>query len=250
LIGYKIFDIINKSLFKEAEQYTVKLFGEISDAEEKLSEIEQKCGAAIFYYKEGLISTIKIICKGDYAVSEVFSAFHNNIYAEEDVSLDKRLLELLRIRKLKLSVAESLTGGMICSKLIGNSGASESFYEGLVTYSNKSKIDRLNIDENIIKDYGAVSYEAAYEMAAGLIAQGCSDVSIASTGIAGPEGGTLTKPVGLVYIAVGTAEKVHVFRHIFQGSRNEIREASANAAMFYAIKVIKDKSMDYEVRIS
>lgn len=246
-IADNFFGIIKNCLYKNAKQYTVRLFGNIENFEKKLKQIENNNSenSFIFYYKQDLITTIKIFCNDNSnAVYDVFSLFNKNIYADEDITLDKMLIELLTIRNKTLAVAESLTGGLICSKIIDNAGASQVFNEGVVTYSNQAKINRLNIDESIIKNNGAVSYETAYEMAAGLLKSG--DISIATTGIAGPSGGTITKPVGLTYIAIGTNEKVHVFRHIFKGNRNDVRIAASKAAMFYAIKILKDKSIDYE----
>lgn len=247
-ISQDFFECVKTILFQQGEQLTAKLFGgENLDA--RIAEIENKYGdVKIFYYKSGLVTTLKIIFKGEnhIAVSDVFYTFGKNIYAEEDVTLSKRLLQLLSVRGKKLAVAESLTGGGVCSMLIDNAGASENFFEGIVCYDNKSKINRLNVDPDIIREYGAVSYETAYEMAAGLITQGSCDVSIATTGIAGPDGATLSKPLGLTYIAIGTREKVHVFRHVFSGDRNYVRQAACSAALFYAIKVLKDNSLEYE----
>lgn len=246
-VSQNLFDIIKNCLFENGKQHTVKLFGEIKDMEEILNSIESNYNnAAIFCYRQGQISTIKILSTDDRAVSDVYSAFNKNIYAGEDVTLAQRLLELLSVRGKTISVAESLTGGLICSEIISNSGASQFFDEGLITYSNSSKIKRLNIDGEIIKNYGAVSYETAYEMAAGLLAEGNCGVSVATTGIAGPTGGTITKPVGLTYIAIGTPQKVHVFRHVFGGKREDVRKAASYGAMFYAIKVLKDNSLEYE----
>jgi PncC family amidohydrolase len=251
LLSKNIFDVIKDILFSGGQQHTVKVFGNIQGIDNILKDIERyNANTAIFYYSQGLIGTVKILCKGGNAISDVYAMLHKNIYAEEDISLQSRLLELLTVRNKILSIAESLTGGMICSDIIANSGASACFDEGVVTYSNDSKIQRLGIDGELIKKCGAVSYETAYEMAAGLLAGGRCGISIVTTGIAGPTGGTLTKPVGLTYIAVGSAEKVHVFRHIFGGDRNEIRKAASQAAMFYTIKVLKDKSLDYEVKIN
>lgn len=248
-ISQKLFGFIGGLLLGEHEQYTVKMFGYIEDALEKLAEIKHAYPkqAIIFLYREGLVTTLKALCeKNCPAISDIFAEFNKNIYADEDVRLDARLLELLVLRNKTLCVAESLTGGMICSTILDNSGASKVFNEGLITYSNSSKADRLGVDPQIIKDYGAVSNQTAYEMAAGLILKGGCDIAIATTGIAGPEGGSLSKPVGLTYIAVGTEEKIHVFRHVFAGSRQEVRLAASQAAMFYAIRRLKDNSLDYE----
>lgn len=250
----QLFGFLGKLLLGEHEQHTVKMFGYIEDMAARLSAIERAYGgrAVVFPYREGLVTTLKVLCeKGCPAVSDVFSEFNKNIYAEEDVRLDTRLLELLSVRNKTLCVAESLTGGMICSTIIDNPGASKYFDEGLITYSNSSKTDRLNVDPEVIKNYGAVSYQTAYEMAAGLIMKGNCDIAIATTGIAGPDGGSLSKPVGLTFIAVGTGEKIHVFRHVFKGDRQQVRLAASQAAMFYAIKRLKDFSLDYEeIRIN
>lgn len=254
LVSRKIFGFLGRLLLGEHEQHTVKMFGYIEDAEAKLARIERAYnGKAIFFlYREGLVTTLKVLCeKNCPAISDVFLEFNKNIYAEEDVRLDARLLELLAVRNKTLCVAESLTGGMICSTIIDNPGASKYFEEGLVTYSNGSKTDRLGVDPEVIKNYGAVSYQTAYEMAAGLIMKGSCDIAIATTGIAGPDGGSLSKPVGLTFIAVGTGEKIHVFRHVFKGDRQQIRLAASQAAMFYAIRRLKDFSLDYEeIRIN
>ncbi|NLK17122.1 MAG: CinA family protein [Clostridiales bacterium] len=254
LVAKELFGFLGGLLLGEHEQHTVKMFGYIEDAEARLARIERAYSGKVivFLYKEGLVTTLKVLCeKNCPAVSDIFSEFNRNIYAEEDVRLDARLLELLSVRNKTLCVAESLTGGMICSTIIDNPGASKVFDEGLITYSNSSKTDRLGVDPEVIRNYGAVSYQAAYEMAAGLIMKGNCDIAIATTGIAGPEGGSLSKPVGLTFIAVGTGEKIHVFRHVFKGDRQQIRLAASQAAMFYAIKRLKDFSLDYEeIRIN
>lgn len=251
-ISEKIFNSVGNLIYGSCSQITVKLFGDISGIKNKLEYIDKSYNGSVstFIYSKGLISTLKILSDKNNefsgAVSDIFEAFKKNIYAEEDIDIDIRLLELLSIRNKKLSIAESLTGGFITSTLIDNPGASEFIYEGLVTYSNDSKIKRLKVDGSIIKDYGAVSYEIAYEMAAGLLFTQMCDMAIATTGIAGPSGGTDAKPVGLTFISVGTAEGIHVYKHIFSGNRKQIREAAAYAAMFYAIKRLKDNGLDYE----
>jgi PncC family amidohydrolase len=248
LLSKNIFDCLSGLFFEGGAAVTAMLFGG-GDIGGQLDEIEIKYGGVkIFYYSRGHITTVKILCKDPFneAVGEVFSRFKKNIYAEDDVSLSQRLFELLNVRGKTLSVAESLTGGQVCSLFIENPGASACFYEGVVCYSNESKIKRLGVGKDTIANYGAVSSETAYEMAAGLLAHGGCDVSIATTGIAGPTGATMTKPMGLTYIAIGTPEKVHVFKHIFAGGRTEVRNAASEAAMFYAIKVLKNSGLEYE----
>jgi PncC family amidohydrolase len=247
-ISNSIYESLCPLFYNGGTVVTAKLFG-VTEVEHSLDLIEKNFdGVKIFNYSRGLITTIKIFCKEPFgsAVTEVFSLYNKNIYADEDVDLSKRLLQLLSVRGKTLSVAESLTGGLVCSYIVDNSGASEYFNEGIVSYSNKSKVGRLSVDGQTIKNYGAVSSQTAYEMAAGLLSAGDCDISIATTGIAGPDGATLSKPLGLTYIAIGTPQKVHIFKHIFTGGRAQVKRAAAQAAIFYAIKVLKDNSIDYQ----
>lgn len=247
-VSHSLFESICPLFFEGGTVVTAKLFGK-ADIDYNIDAIENNfSGVKIFHYSRGLITTIKILCKEQFssAVTEVFSLYNKNIYADEDVDLSKRLLQLLSVRGKMLSVAESLTGGLVCSYIVDNAGASENFYEGIVCYSNKSKVNRVNVEGQTITNYGAVSYQTAYEMAAGLLAVGDCDISIATTGIAGPDGATLSKPLGLTYIAIGTPQKVHIFKHIFTGNRAQVKRTTAQAAIFYAIKVLKDNSIDYQ----
>lgn len=248
----QVFEYIKTEILHFSDQTTVKLYGLTHNRlKEKLWEIEQRYqgSALMFCYSHYLDSTIKVLTdggkEGSSAVSEVFLQFNKYIYAEEDVSLSRRLIDLLKVRGKVISVAESLTGGQIAAEIIKNAGASEVFYEGIVAYSNDAKTGRLSVDGGTITKYGAVSSETAYEMASGLLSGSC-DVAISTTGIAGPGGGTLTKPVGLTYIAVGTSSGIHVYKHVFSGSREDVRVKASNAALFYAVKRLKDNSMDYD----
>ena len=164
----------------------------------------------------------------------------DNVYAEDDASLEEILVEFLLENNLKISTAESCTGGMVASKIINVSGASEVFYEGMVTYSNEAKIERLDVNEEILDKYGAVSKEVAEEMAYGIVSEN-ANVGIATTGIAGPGGGSENKPVGLVYISVIYQADPVVNRFIFEGTRNEIRESASNMALFCAYSYLREK---------
>ena len=161
------------------------------------------------------------------------------MYAMEDIPLARRLYDVLKLRRLRLATAESFTGGGVGRALVEISGASAFFYEGLNTYDNQSKINRLGVSPYTIKSHGAVSDEVAYEMAAGLIAQGNCDVAVATTGIAGPKSDGSDKPVGLCFIAVGTKEKVRVYRYQLEGDREKITETAINLALFLTYKEIK-----------
>lgn len=150
----------------------------------------------------------------------------------------EKILELAREKNLKISTAESCTGGLLSALLTSISGSSEIFDRGFVTYSNQAKIDMLGVKEKTLKDFGAVSFEVAQEMAIGVLKNSQADVSIAITGIAGPKSDDTEKPVGLVYIAFATKEKILVRKFNFSGNRDEVRMASAIAALELAVELI------------
>lgn len=169
----------------------------------------------------------------------IVSGLEDNIYAIDDIPLAERLYQLLKLRRLKISVAESFTGGGICKKLVEIPGISEVFLEGLNTYSNQSKIDRLGVDEFTISCFGAVSEQTAREMVVGLKNISNSDVCIATTGIAGPSSDGTSKPVGLIYIAVLIGENCSVFEYNLNGNRENITNTAINLALFHTYKLLK-----------
>ena len=158
----------------------------------------------------------------------------------EDVPLEEQLVRLLKLRGKKLSVAESFTGGGVSRRIVSVSGASAVFFEGLNTYDEHSKIKRLGVSDYTLKTQGAVSDQTAYEMATGLINTGDCDISIATTGLAGPKSDRSLLPVGLCYIAIGLKDRVFVYRYKFDGTREEITETAINYALFLAYKQLKD----------
>jgi len=147
----------------------------------------------------------------------------DNVYATEDISIEDVVARLLIERNFTISIAESCTGGMIASTLINYPGISEVLLEGAVTYSNEAKHNRLGVKNETLDKYGAVSEETAREMAIGIAKTAGTDVSIVTTGIAGPGGGTEEKPVGLVYVGVYVQGEVTIQRCIFNGNRSRIR---------------------------
>ncbi len=163
-----------------------------------------------------------------------------SLYAMEDGSLEERLVKLLKLRGKKLSVAESFTGGGIARRITSVSGASEVYFEGLNTYAEESKTKRLGVSQYGLRTTGAVSDQTAYEMALGLLNTGDCDIAIATTGLAGPKSDRSMLPVGLSYIAVGTKEKIFVYRYKFEDGRREITEKAINYALFLAYKVLKN----------
>ncbi len=182
-------------------------------------------------------STPKMVA--DEVVRILATELEGYLYTLEDVSLARRLCEALKLHRLRISTAESFTGGGIGRAIVRVPGASEVFFEGINAYDNRSKQERLGVSELTIMQKGAVSDETAYEMAAGLISGGNCDVAIATTGIAGPKADGTDKPVGLCYIAVGTKERVRVFRFRLSGDRETITETAVNLALFHALQEIK-----------
>ena len=135
----------------------------------------------------------------------------------------KSLIKILTKKKLKISFVESCTGGLLASTITSVSGASKVFNLSLVTYSNQAKINILKINNNIIEEYGAVSKQVAYHMALSLVGKFSADIGIEITGIAGPNGGSENKPVGLVWIGFGTKNKITTKKFLFNGNRLDIR---------------------------
>ena len=164
----------------------------------------------------------------------------DSVYALDDTPLAEQLVTLLKLRGRKISVAESFTGGGIAKRITSVSGASAVYFEGLNTYNELSKMKRLGVSEYTLGTVGAVSDQAAYEMATGLINTGDCDISIATTGLAGPNTDRSMLPVGLCYIAVGVKERVFVYRYKFDGTREEITEKAINYALFLAYKQLKN----------
>lgn len=165
-------------------------------------------------------------------VKELKGRFGNHIYTtQEDVTLEKAVIDLLLANNLTVSTVESCTGGMLAARLINVPGVSEVFKTGYITYSNKSKRKILGIKKSTLEKHGAVSPEIAKEMAKGATLFTKADVTVGITGIAGPDGGSEDKPVGLVYIACSVCGRVNVRECHFSGNRTKIRESSVSAAL-------------------
>jgi len=142
------------------------------------------------------------------------------------------LITLCKQQGRKITTAESCTGGLIAGLITEIAGASAIFEQGFVTYSNASKQHLLGVSEALLSQYGAVSEQVAAQMAEGALAKAKAEIAVAVTGIAGPDGGTPQKPVGLVYIAVAAKEKItKVQKFHFTGSRSEVRLATVKEAL-------------------
>ncbi len=155
------------------------------------------------------------------------------LMATEAVALAEaeRLLALLRAQGTRVVTAESCTGGLVAATLTALPGASAVLAGGYVTYSNEMKQSALGVSARLLKQHGAVSEAVARAMAEGARKRSGADLSVALTGIAGPEGGSAEKPVGLVFIAVAGAEGTRVTRQEFAGGRAAVRGASVRAAL-------------------
>ena len=150
------------------------------------------------------------------------------------------LVRLLTKKKLKISFAESCTGGQLASNITSISGASKIFNLGLVTYSNQAKIKFLKVNKNIIKRYGAVSYECCYAMVNNLSKISEANINVSITGIAGPKGGTKQKPVGLVYIGVKKGNKTQINKCLFKSKkRSLIQKATVKKALNLVLRIAK-----------
>ena len=146
--------------------------------------------------------------------------------------LSQKVVKLLSKKRLKISLAESCTGGLLSSSITSISGSSKVFTLGLVTYSNQAKINVLKVPKKIIMKHGAVSYEACLSMVKNLSKTSKTNISVSITGVAGPKGGTKQKPVGLVYIGIKKGNKALVKKFLFKNKkRNSIQRLTVNKAL-------------------
>lgn len=165
-------------------------------------------------------------------VKELKRRFGDGVYTtKESVTLEEKVVKMLKKHELTIVTAESCTGGMLSSKLINVPGVSDIFKAGLVTYANQAKREILGVGKKTLKKYGAVSPETAEEMILGAVDKYDADVAVSVTGIAGPDGGTKEKPVGLVYIGCYVCGQWMVEECHFAGTREKIRETTVITAL-------------------
>lgn len=156
-------------------------------------------------------------------------------------SIEQQIVELLLQKHYTITCAESCTGGLLCSRLVNVSGASEVLKSSVVTYAEEAKVRFLGVSPQTLEQFGVVSEQTAGEMAQGALRLAEADVALSVTGIAGPGGGSVEKPVGLVYIGCSVRGNVVVEKHIFAGDRLQVREQSVNAALVLAKKCLKEE---------
>jgi nicotinamide-nucleotide amidase len=201
--------------------------------------MRNKDGIKIGTVEDGLDVDIVLKAKSDNQKIEEYSIAILNklskfVYAEEDLSIFNVVFKLLSMTGQKIALAESVTGGNIASSIIKhNNGASKVIEESFVTYSNASKTNILGVNPNLIKDKGVVSSEVAYQMVQGLLNITGAQLAVATTGYASED------KAGECYIGIGDREKIHVYKNIFSGTREEIIENTTKSALFYLIKKIR-----------
>ena len=217
-----------------------------SKLEEEIMDLvdNQKDVTIATYAKMGEV-TVRLTCKSKLSEDgfdkicpfedKIIKILGSNVYSTENEDLEKVVARMLLDKNLTISIAESCTGGLICSKLVSVSGISKAFNRGIISYSNDSKIEELGVKEDTIKNYGAVSKETAIEMAEGIQKLAGSDIGVSITGIAGPGGGSARKPVGLMYIAL-TYKGDTVYKKLnLSGDRERI----INMASLYTFDLIR-----------
>ena len=154
--------------------------------------------------------------------------------------LSQKLVKLLRKKGLKISFAESCTGGLLSSAITSISGSSKVFTIGLITYSNQAKIKILKVPKKIIAKYGAVSYETCLSMVKNLDKISKTDICLSITGIAGPKGGARQKPIGLVYIGIKKGNKTLIKKHLFKNKKRlAIQKTAVNEALGLILTFVK-----------
>ncbi len=241
-------ELLTKKFNVSFWKITFKLFG--TSTEEVLSVANEICtdNPSVYFNVASDFGDIKAnLMYSDYApkkqvdgaVKEFIARLKNHVYAEDDVTLPQRLFDVAKLRKQKICTAESMTGGKIAAKIVSVSGASDVFYEGLVTYNTLAKERRLGVKHATVVRNTVVSEAVAYEMAKGLLEQKNCTLAITITGYAGSDVHPSTDD-GLCYIGVGAEDKIQVYKYRFNGTREENVEKASNAALFLAIKTIEN----------
>ena len=231
--------------------------GESSAETEIIDLIESQTNPTVAPYAKTGEVHLRITAKAEnetaaYALIEpveelLRERFGNLIYTDDPrVSLEEAVYRLLREHRLTVTAAESCTGGLLAGRLINVPGISEYLKEGYVTYSNEAKEKILGVPAAILNEYGAVSPQTSEAMARGGAKAADADVCIAVTGIAGPDGGTKEKPVGLVYMSCYCKGRLYTEKNLYSGSRSKIREYSVASALTLLRKAILDYTNEVE----
>ena len=225
----------------ESEVLRIIGVGESKVENDILDIIDSQTNPTIATYAKGYECTLRITAKAKSVEEakelikpmsdEMKRRFGQSLYATGETSIEEVVSKMLVENNLKIAVAESCTGGMVSASLINYPGISSVFMEGCVTYSNEAKMKSLGVKKETLDVYGAVSDKCAKEMASGVAARYNTNVGIATTGIAGPGGGTDEKPVGLVYFGIYINGKVITKKYVFNGDRQGVRERATRTIL-------------------
>lgn len=251
----KVYPYLRKKQPETIFSQMVKIcsIGESQVADEIQDLIEAQTNPTIAPYAKTGEVHLRITAKGGSqkeceelirpVVRELERRFGKNVFAEtENMTLEEAVTVLLWNRNLTLSTAESCTGGAIAARIVNVPGASDVFLQGMVTYSNEAKKRTLGVREDTLRLYGAVSEECAKEMAEGGCSFSGTDVCLSVTGIAGPGGGTLEKPVGTVFMGCCVKGKTTVREYHFTGNRARVREQTAAHGLAFLRSCILEDS--------
>lgn len=225
----------------ESEVLRIIGVGESKVENDILDIIDSQTNPTIATYAKGYECTLRITAKAKSVEEakelikpmsdEMKRRFGQSLYATGETSIEEVVAKMLVENNLKIAVAESCTGGMVSASLINYPGISSVFMEGCVTYSNEAKMKSLGVKKETLDVYGAVSDKCAKEMACGVAARYNTNIGIATTGIAGPGGGTDEKPVGLVYFGIYINGKVITKKYVFNGDRQGVRERATRTIL-------------------
>lgn len=225
----------------ESEVLRIIGVGESKVENDILDIIDSQTNPTIATYAKGYECTLRITAKAKSVEEakelikpmsdEMKRRFGQSLYATGETSIEEVVAKMLVENNLKIAVAESCTGGMVSASLINYPGISSVFMEGCVTYSNEAKMKSLGVKKETLDVYGAVSDKCAKEMASRVAARYNTNVGIATTGIAGPGGGTDEKPVGLVYFGIYINGKVITKKYVFNGDRQGVRERATRTIL-------------------
>jgi nicotinamide-nucleotide amidase len=215
-----------------------------SFVESKISDLIEEENVYVATYAS--LGEVKIKISTNKSESElekikniIVNRFRDNIVSFSEEKTSKIVCKYLVDNNISISAAESCTGGLLASEIVDNSGVSKIFNGSFITYSNSMKIDMLNVNKETLLKFGAVSYEVAREMLEGLSNKVNTDIAVSITGVAGPNGGSIDKPIGLVYIGIRIFDDVYIMENKFRGNRTEIRERTCNKVFnFISQKIV------------
>lgn len=233
-------------MFEESKEFSIyKIFGLTEQELARIQTLAERDGVEIEYEQDGLdgrlilsncsLSSVEF----EQVVAQVLAVADGKVYADSDTTLEECVVKTAIEKGVRIGVAESLTGGMICSRIVNVSGASSVLQEGLVTYTEASKLRRLHVRSATLDSYGVVSEQVAKEMVQGLLSDKETTVGISTTGCAGPQSDAYNTPVGLVYIGIGDRNKIVAHAQMFQGSRNTIRTCTTDYALYTVLQYLK-----------